>query len=424
MIAIIIFTAIIFTANFNLAQQWQNLNFPQNKNINDVSFNEKEIAFVVGDSGMFLKTKDNGATWQSIDSKTASNLQSIFFIGQTGYLAGNSGKIIKFDNEGNILEDISVSHFFNINDIMFRNSLKGLAVGTKETFIDGAKYFLPSVLLTTNGGSYWKEIHFDYQGSLNAAAYIDDKIVFAVGDNGRFIKSTDGGYSWNLKSLNISLNLNDIEVLPDYNIVIAGDNGIILLSRDLGETWSSIPLPDYYHFNKISYKKNDCIFCAGTKEVRIDGVKYFMATIISFSLRQLSWHEEYSFKRGEYNSISFSCESEFALAVGNNGAAVSLGGRKEIKSTKKIITQSYNLQNYPNPFNPSTKISYTIPQATFVKIKLFNSLGEEISQLINEEKEPGRYEIDFNASGLSSGVYFCVIESGDLVETKKMLLLR
>ena len=81
-------------------------------------------------------------------------------------------------------------------------------------------------------------------------------------------------------------------------------------------------------------------------------------------------------------------------------------------------------QNYPNPFNPSTKISYSIPQKSFVTIKIFNSLGEEISQLVNEEKEAGRYEVNFEANNHSSGVYFYKIEAGDFVDIKKMIFLK
>jgi len=81
-------------------------------------------------------------------------------------------------------------------------------------------------------------------------------------------------------------------------------------------------------------------------------------------------------------------------------------------------------QNYPNPFNPSTKISYSIPHKSFVTLKIFDPLGSMVSELVNEEKEAGRYEIDFSAVDFSSGVYFYKIQAGNFVETKKMILLR
>jgi len=81
-------------------------------------------------------------------------------------------------------------------------------------------------------------------------------------------------------------------------------------------------------------------------------------------------------------------------------------------------------QNYPNPFNPSTKIKYSVPQTSQVQIKVFDVLGNEIETLISEEKPTGSYEVQFNASELSSGIYFYKLQAGNFIETKKMLLLK
>lgn len=81
-------------------------------------------------------------------------------------------------------------------------------------------------------------------------------------------------------------------------------------------------------------------------------------------------------------------------------------------------------QNYPNPFNPSTKISYQLPQNGFVSLKVYNAIGKEVATLVNEEKSAGRYEVNFDAEGLSSGLYFYSIQAGSFQETKKMILLK
>jgi hypothetical protein len=81
-------------------------------------------------------------------------------------------------------------------------------------------------------------------------------------------------------------------------------------------------------------------------------------------------------------------------------------------------------QNYPNPFNPNTKIKYSVPHSSNVTIKVFDILGNEIETLVNEEKPVGRYEINFNASSLPSGVYFYQLRAGNFVGTKKMILLK
>jgi hypothetical protein len=80
--------------------------------------------------------------------------------------------------------------------------------------------------------------------------------------------------------------------------------------------------------------------------------------------------------------------------------------------------------NYPNPFNPSTKIRYAIANTSFTTLKVYSLLGQEVASLINEEKTPGIYEVNFDASNLSSGTYIYKFQAGSFVQTKKMILLR
>ena len=89
------------------------------------------------------------------------------------------------------------------------------------------------------------------------------------------------------------------------------------------------------------------------------------------------------------------------------------------------IPSSFSLsQNYPNPFNPATTINFTLPVNTFVTLKVYDILGNEVAILENEEKEAGYYEVDFDAKGLASGIYFYNISAGEFYLTKKMLLLK
>jgi len=81
-------------------------------------------------------------------------------------------------------------------------------------------------------------------------------------------------------------------------------------------------------------------------------------------------------------------------------------------------------QNYPNPFNPSTKISWQSPVGSHQTLKIFDILGNEIATLVNEYKPAGKYEVEFNAANLPSGVYFYQLKAGSFVETKKMVLLK
>ena len=96
----------------------------------------------------------------------------------------------------------------------------------------------------------------------------------------------------------------------------------------------------------------------------------------------------------------------------------------EVKPSQSPPNKFQLFRNYPNPFNPSTRIRYSVLQNTQVQIKVFDVLGNEITTLINEEKPAGNYEVEIDASSLSSGVYFYQLKAGSFIETKKMILLK
>jgi hypothetical protein len=97
-------------------------------------------------------------------------------------------------------------------------------------------------------------------------------------------------------------------------------------------------------------------------------------------------------------------------------------GVAEQPSTEKWVFDL--MQNYPNPFNPTTTIRYTVPATERIKITVYNALGEKISELVNAIHSPGKYQIEFNAGNLSSGIYFLTMQGQQFKKTQKMLLTR
>ena len=92
---------------------------------------------------------------------------------------------------------------------------------------------------------------------------------------------------------------------------------------------------------------------------------------------------------------------------------------------EEMMVDQFELeQNYPNPFNPSTRINYSVPSASFVRLKVYDILGNEVAILVNEEKPAGEYQLEFDASELTGGVYFYQLTSNSFVDTKKMILLK
>jgi hypothetical protein len=97
---------------------------------------------------------------------------------------------------------------------------------------------------------------------------------------------------------------------------------------------------------------------------------------------------------------------------------------KEIIKTESLPNEFKLNQNFPNPFNPTTNISFTIPKENFTELKVYNLIGEEISTLVSADLKPGSYHFSWNASSLSSGIYFYKLRSGNFTELKKAILLK
>jgi hypothetical protein len=102
-----------------------------------------------------------------------------------------------------------------------------------------------------------------------------------------------------------------------------------------------------------------------------------------------------------------------------------LGSITGITPVNNQVPEKYSLsQNYPNPFNPVTNINFSIPTRGLVKLSVFDITGKEVVSLVNEVKPAGNYAVDFNASALSSGIYFYKIEAGNFTQTKKLMLIK
>jgi fibronectin-binding autotransporter adhesin len=149
----------------------------------------------------------------------------------------------------------------------------------------------------------------------------------------------------------------------------------------------------------ITFKANNIVQIPAKRYI------YLVDTIAGIS-QDLRLNPQYRFflKAGEYKN-RFSLV--FSLTVFNN-----------------IPTEFSLLQNFPNPFNPRTTMRYLIPHTSFVSITVYDILGREVSKLVNEEKLPGTYEVQFDGSRLSSGVYFYRLHADNFFETKKLVLLK
>jgi hypothetical protein len=109
----------------------------------------------------------------------------------------------------------------------------------------------------------------------------------------------------------------------------------------------------------------------------------------------------------------------------NEGCTLAKSGNTEIVELNQVMPIEYVLsQNYPNPFNPATTISWQLPVSSHVSLKVYDILGKEVASLVNENREAGYYEVSFDASALTTGVYIYRLTAGNYISTKKMLLIK
>jgi hypothetical protein len=101
------------------------------------------------------------------------------------------------------------------------------------------------------------------------------------------------------------------------------------------------------------------------------------------------------------------------------------GTINDVGDNSSNLPEEYELQqNYPNPFNPETTITFSLPENSRASLIVYNAIGEQVAELVNEELSAGNYNYHFNASDLTSGVYFYRLQTSSFTETKKMMLLK
>ena len=147
-------------------------------------------------------------------------------------------------------------------------------------------------------------------------------------------------------------------------------------------------------------------------------------TILRTTNGGTTWTFQESGTSATFYGVSFS-DRNTGTVVGWVILRTTNGGVTFVNHTSSEIPESFSLyQNYPNPFNPVTIITFRLQSKAFVSLKVFDTLGREISNLLSKELPSGPYSQQWNATGFPSGVYFYRLQAGSFVETKKLVLLR
>jgi hypothetical protein len=273
-------------------------------------------------------------------------------------------------------------------------------------------FILNFLIFTTSSYSQWEQCNGPYGGIVNALA-ISGSNIFAGTYNGVFL-STNNGANWTPTSLNNKY-VHSLAI-SGSNIFAGTQSSGVYLSTNNGASWTQTSLNN-----------------RTVRSLAISGSNIFAGTDSNGVYLSTNNGANWTQINDGFNPVP----TVSSLAIGNNYIFAGTYGNSvwrrsypitEAENTSSDLLSDYELyQNYPNPFNPSTSIQYAVGNRQFVQLKVYDILGNEVATLVNEEKEPGYYEVYFNVGqtiSLSSGVYFYRLQAGDFVETKKMILLR
>lgn len=403
-----------------LCCQWQTLSTKTNEWLNSIFFLNENIGWVVGNSGAMLKTTDGGNSWESKASGVTSRLHSVRFADiKHGWAVGDFGVIIKTHDGGEtwILDSSDVIQNlkgFCFYCTFFIDSTTGWVVG-------GGDLYGGVIIKTTNGGENWTRLYSGTDDNMFSVFFIDHAIGWLTDLQGRILKTTDGGDNWSQQSSGVTSELMSCYFMNSNLGWVVGGGGVILKTSNGGTQWAAQTSGTGSNFNSI-------FFCNADTGWVVGGSTTLEANItLKTADGGLHWIQQNTNATSRLQSVFFINTNIGWLAGGygtvlktNNGGVVSV---KEVEISilpNRIVLN----QNYPNPFNPSTIISFDLPSEFFVSLKVVDIVGREVSTLVSETLPAGKYERRWDATGLSSSIYFYRLSTGISNDIKRLVVLQ
>jgi photosystem II stability/assembly factor-like uncharacterized protein len=404
------FSGVIYHS-YNSGLNWNKISSGVFPYFNDLCTYDSSGFYAIGrdnnaDVVILLGTKNGGQNWQLKDTPYFLNLGGLDFIDENyGMIAGDN--LIYFTLDGCNTWNQGTAPIASFMDVKIINSNKAILSGDQGT-----------LLKSSDGGYTWFSVNSGATGNLERIIFKDSLNGLIIANPGPSIITTDGGEIWT--AINYTFDwLNDGTFFGNDNIALAGSNGKIYISENGGQTWSEkIVANSGTYISSISFRNS------------LEGIAVGeTGLILNTSDGGNNWTSQFSLTLIDLIDVEYS-EGESVVIIGKEG--VILGSEKGMitlgidnQFTNESPNTFYLSQNYPNPFNPSTTISWQSPVGSHQTLKIYDVLGNEVATLVDEYKPAGTYEVEWNATGFTSGVYFYALEVQDkFFEVKKMILLR
>jgi len=334
--------------------------------------------FFAGTHDGLLRSTDSGTHWKRVDSSFSNSSITSLTISGTVILAATYDGLYRSTNNGTTWEQAN-SGLPSVP--YYPRAINFSVVGSK---IFAGSSSPATIFLSTDNGSSWTDIGNEGIEPLSGISSIAsvNANLFATTYYGIYI-STNNGSSWTAVNVDPTSLVNSSLAVSGTNLFVGNAKGVFM-SSNYGQTWEDINagFPKFSLNNIVPASSN-------IRTLFISGINLF---------------------------------------AGTNGIGVWRRALSEITGVNENgdeLPKKYALeQNYPNPFNPSTTFSFSISSESFISLKVFDILGSEVATIISQEMPAGKHSHQWNASSLSSGVYFYRLQAGSFIETKKLVLLR
>ncbi|MFH0991285.1 MAG: T9SS type A sorting domain-containing protein [bacterium] len=440
-------------------------------------YDRKSLSFKVVGANIFMglslngiiKSTDNGTTWmtRSKGFPAALGINQVLKDGTTLYLGANRYSFYKSTDNGNSWNQYANGAAgANFQALIMRGDT--IYAGTN------AKGFFKS----TNKGNTWNRISTSTSdpGDVQGLAYWNGKFYAALSSAERLRVSSDGGVTWTIS--NTGLTQNSLGLRMFNNRLFYYSAAGLFMFTDTSKAWIQVSK------DSIGNSRVNNVTAIGTRLFAGTGANYGVASFVYYSDDNgIVWRKTKKAPYADAGILGVGPVTIGALGnnlfavtgglflktavfnstdggdswtdlTGNIPATYTVGLIKDVyqvgsevflplfdfssyqysmfrrtlttltsvKNAEGIIPSQVNLsQNYPNPFNPSTNIRFEISNPGFVSLKVFDILGREVAALVNEYKPAGSFSVNFEASKLSSGVYFYKLQAGSFISTKKMV---
>lgn len=382
---------------------WQRISSHLHTTLMDVFMVDSLVGWIVGENGLILKTEDGGLSWFEQDSGVSNTLGSIYFLDRnTGWISGNPGIILKTTNGGQSWEiKANYPSIFSLSNIYFIDELNGWAFSGSSI-----------VIRTNDGGETWYQTTLA-GANLHMVHFFDETTGIGAGGGNSLFKTYDGGETWELK-YDLADIYDQITTLSFTDDLNGWAFGILtqLRTTDGGENWTIIDdLLDVAEILDSHFINHDHGIIVG-----LDG-RFFQTHDGGET-----WDLGFVRNRSGFKGISISGST--GILIGNNSIMRTDGIYVSTPAVPDIVRNVNLNQNYPNPFNPTTNIRYDLPEATQVRLDVYNIMGQHVTTLVNHYQTLGSHTVTFDATNLSGGVYLYRLRTQNFVETRKMVLVK